>query len=339
MTLLETLVSDSLAIALPILLAALGGLFSLSRRRPECCPGGTDRRRGLRLRGGCGPSPERCSRHRRGPRLLSRPGPAGRGRRGPVVRQSLRGRPGGEPPGGRRGGHRFRAYLRYEGGGSPGCLAFPEGGARPFVGRSFLGPAPFRQRGVTYLLAGARAAPPPRTPRPPSGFRARAAGMKEGSPRIAGVDPRRSDTEPTRYPVRRARSRAWLSPAPSEPGCPILHRVGAGIALVVVYLGRKAGPGGLALASLGFGLLFALSNASQSFLSFPPNWSWPCPTPSRAAAALLGGAHPERSPGPRPPQRRRTGLNGWRGARFPGPPEPRGAVVPVRILPPRPRTS
>ncbi len=168
----------------------------------------------------------------------------------------------------------------------------------------FLGPALFRQRGVTYLLAGACACAAAAYSATPFGLRARAAGMKEGSLRIAGVDPRAvrygayavSGAACALAGVALARSvGAWVPNIASGRGW---------IALVVVYLGRKR-PGGLALASLGFGLLFALSNASQSFLSFPPELVLALPYAVTAAAALLGGARTQKGA---PPVRPRSGV-------------------------------
>jgi len=167
----------------------------------------------------------------------------------------------------------------------------------------FIGPALFRQRGVTYLLAGVCAAAAALYSATPFGLRARAEGMKEGALRIAGVDPRAvrygayavSGAACALAGVALARSvGAWVPNIASGRGW---------IALVVVYLGRKR-PGGLALASLGFGLLFALSNASQSFLSIPPELVLALPYAATAAAALLGGARTHRVA---PPLRSRRG--------------------------------
>ncbi len=159
-----------------------------------------------------------------------------------------------------------------------------------FVSRiPFLGPVLFRQRGVSYLLAAACAAAAAAYSVTPFGLRVRALGMKEGSLRIAGVDPRAvrywayaaSGAACALAGVALARSiGAWVPNIASGRGW---------IALVVVYLGRKR-PAGLLAAALGFGLLFALANAAQAVLSVPPELVLALPYAATAAAALSGGA-------------------------------------------------
>ncbi len=151
-----------------------------------------------------------------------------------------------------------------------------------------LGPLLFRQRGISYLVAGACAAAAASYSSTPFGLRVRALGMREGSLRIAGVDPRTvrywafaaSGAACALAGVALARSvGAWVPNIASGRGW---------IALVVVYLGRKR-PAGLALASLAFGFLFALSNAAQAVLSVPPELILVLPYVVTAAAALLEG--------------------------------------------------
>ena len=153
----------------------------------------------------------------------------------------------------------------------------------------FLGPLLFRQRRVSYLLAAACVAAAAAYASTPFGLRVRALGMKEGSLRIAGVDPRKvrygafaiSGAACALAGVALARSvGAWVPNIASGRGW---------IALVVIYLGRKR-PAGLLLAALGFGFLFALSNAAQSVLPVPPELVLALPYAATAAAALLGGA-------------------------------------------------
>jgi len=156
-------------------------------------------------------------------------------------------------------------------------------------GIPFLGPVLFRQRGISYLLAAACAIAAVAYSATPFGLRLRALGMKEGSLRIAGVDPRAvrywayaaSGAACALAGIALARSiGAWVPNIASGRGW---------IALVVVYLGRKR-PAGLLAAALGFGLLFALSNAAQSVLSVPPELVLALPYAATAAAALSGGA-------------------------------------------------
>lgn len=152
----------------------------------------------------------------------------------------------------------------------------------------FLGFVLFRQRGVSYLLAGACAAASVLYSATPFGLRVRALGMKEGSLRIAGVDP-----GAVRYGAY-----AVSGAACALAGVALVRSVGAWvpniasgrgwIALVIVYLGRKR-PAGLLIAALGFGLLFALSNAFQSILAIPPELVLTLPYATTATAALLGG--------------------------------------------------
>ena len=168
----------------------------------------------------------------------------------------------------------------------------------------FLGPALFRQRGTTYLLAAACLAAAAVYTRTPFGLRVRAAGMREGSLRIAGVDPR----------LVRYGAFALSGAACALAGIALARSVGAWvpniasgrgwIALVVVYLGRKR-PGGLALASLGFGFLFAISNAAQAFLSVSPELVLALPYAATAVAALLGGARLRADPAKEGPARGR----------------------------------
>lgn len=152
----------------------------------------------------------------------------------------------------------------------------------------FLGSVLFRQRGISYLLAAACAIAAVAYSATPFGLRLRALGMKEGSLRIAGVDPRAvrywayaaSGAACALAGIALARSiGAWVPNIASGRGW---------IALVVVYLGRKR-PAGLLAAALGFGLLFALSNAAQSVLSVPPELVLALPYAATAAAALMGG--------------------------------------------------
>lgn len=161
----------------------------------------------------------------------------------------------------------------------------------------FLGPLLFRQRRVAYLLAAACAAAAAAYSATPFGLRVRALGMKEGSLRIAGVDPGAvrygafaiSGAACALAGVALARSvGAWVPNIASGRGW---------IALVVIYLGGKR-PAGLLLAALGFGFLFALSNAAQSVLPVPPELVLALPYAVTAAAALLGGAR-TRVPTPR----------------------------------------
>lgn len=152
-----------------------------------------------------------------------------------------------------------------------------------------LGGLLFRQRGTSYVLVLACLASGLGLSATPFGLRVRAAGMREGALRIAGVDPRA-----VRYGAF-----AISGAACALAGIALTRSVGAWvpnvaagrgwIALVVVYLGRK-NPLGLALASLGFGLLFALSNAAQALISSPPELIMALPYAATAAAALLGGA-------------------------------------------------
>lgn len=168
------------------------------------------------------------------------------------------------------------------------ALLSPRVDLGPLSRLPLLGPILFRQRGVSYLAAGACAAAAAIFSSTPFGLRVRALGMKEGSLRIAGVDPRTvrywafaaSGAACALAGVTLARSvGAWVPNIASGRGW---------IALVVVYLGRKR-PAGLALASLAFGLLFALSNAAQAFLSVPPELILVLPYVVTAAAALLEG--------------------------------------------------
>lgn len=153
----------------------------------------------------------------------------------------------------------------------------------------FLGSVLFRQRGISYLLAAACGAAAVAYSATPFGLRLRALGMKEGSLRIAGVDPRSvrywayalSGAACALAGVSLARSiGAWVPNIASGRGW---------IALVIVYLGRKR-PAGLFLAALGFGFLFSLSNAAQSLLSVPQELVLVLPYAATAAAALSGGA-------------------------------------------------
>lgn len=153
----------------------------------------------------------------------------------------------------------------------------------------FLGTVLFRQRGVSYLLAGACAAAVVLYSYTPFGLRVQALGMKEGSLRIAGVDPRA--VRYGAYAVSGA-SCALAGVALARSVGAWVPNIAAGrgwIALVVVYLGRKR-PSGLLLAALGFGVLFALSNSAQSVLSLPAELVLALPYAATAAAALLGGS-------------------------------------------------
>ncbi len=152
-----------------------------------------------------------------------------------------------------------------------------------------LGPILFRQRGMSYILALAVVLLILAFSRTAFGLRVRAAGMQEGALRISGVNPK----------TVRCGAFAVSGAACALAGIALTRSVGAWIpnvssgrgwiALVVIYLGGRR-PGGIVLASLGFGLLFALSNAAQAFLSAPPELVLALPYAATAAIVLLGGA-------------------------------------------------
>ncbi|HSV55933.1 MAG TPA: hypothetical protein VLH39_02355 [Magnetospirillaceae bacterium] len=156
-------------------------------------------------------------------------------------------------------------------------------------GLPVIGPVLFRQRGATYLLAAACAAAVVVYKTTPFGLRVRAAGMNEGSLRITGVDPRgvrylafaMSGAACALAGVVLARSvGAWVPNIASGRGW---------IALAAIFLGGRR-PGGIVVATMAFGLLLALSNAAQATLAVPAELVLALPYAATAAAALLGRA-------------------------------------------------
>ena len=152
-----------------------------------------------------------------------------------------------------------------------------------------LGTVLFRQRGVTYLLIAAAVVLAVAFSRTPFGLRVRAAGMSEGALRISGVNP-----ASVRYGAFAASGAAC-----ALAGMALTRSVGAWVpnvaagrgwvALVVIFLGGKR-PWGIAAASLGFGALFALSNSAQSFFSAPSELVLALPYAVTAVIVLMGGA-------------------------------------------------
>lgn len=158
-------------------------------------------------------------------------------------------------------------------------------------GVPLLGPLLFRQRGVSYLAGLGIAALALAFQKTVFGLRVRAAGMRDEALRLSGVNPAR-----VRYGAY-----AVSGVACALAGVALARSVGAWvpnisagrgwIALVVIYLGLKR-PGGIALASVGFGVLFAFSNAAQSFLAAPPELVLALPYAVTSLIVLLGGAAP-----------------------------------------------